>query len=212
MATTPESRLAFLLERCALVKNELADLNEERVELEINLRLVSQHALVHTAVRQHNYCHTRRSAVNSVLFLTNIALAGCRSLAADLPDLSTSEGVYQEFGHGVELTTDAVNASRTTLAAEPRTIDPSMPALEVVVCSSDSGCMARWPVRMYAVLHHALCRVKRFFRGVDVITPFLPDYLCPQYKSYQLLKQRVYCSAQVVESGLEILSLSAAIP
>ena len=165
-----------------------------------------------------------------MLSLTNIALAGCRSLAADLPDLSTSEGVYQEFGHGVELTTVADNASRTTLAAEPRTIDPSMPALEVavqaleifgatafenglkkrgnattghdaaaVVGSSDSGCRARWPVRMYAVLHHALCRVKRFFRGVDVITPFLPDYLCPKYKSYQLLKQRVYCSAQVVE-------------
>ena len=68
MATTPESRLAFLLERCALVKNELADLNEERVELEINLRLASQHALIHTAVRQHNYCHTRISAVNSLCF------------------------------------------------------------------------------------------------------------------------------------------------
>ena len=181
-----------------------------------------------------------------MLSLTNIAVTDCRSLAADLPDLSTSEGFNQDPGPIIELTTVADNASRTTLdvqATESRTIDPSMPALEVVVQaleifgatafkndltkrgnattghdaaavvgSSDSGCRARWPVRMYAVLHHALCRVKRFFRGVDVITPFLPDYLCPQYKSYQLLKQRVYCSAQVVESGLEILSLSAATP
>ena len=52
MATTPESRLAFLLERCALVKNELTVLNEERVELETSLRLVSQHALARTAVHQ----------------------------------------------------------------------------------------------------------------------------------------------------------------
>ena len=49
MATTPESRLAVLLERCALVKNELTVLNEERVELETSLRLVSQHALARTA-------------------------------------------------------------------------------------------------------------------------------------------------------------------
>ena len=68
MATTPESRLVVLLERCGLVKNELAALNEERVELETSLRLASQHALIHTAVRQHNYCHARRSAVNSVCF------------------------------------------------------------------------------------------------------------------------------------------------
>ena len=42
---TLEARLDVLLERCALVKNELAVLNEERVELETNLRFKSPHAL-----------------------------------------------------------------------------------------------------------------------------------------------------------------------
>ena len=117
-----------------------------------------------------------------MLSLTNIAVTDCRSLAADLPDLSTSEGFNQDPGPIIELTTVADNASRTTLdvqATESRTIDPSMPALEVavqaleifgatafkngltkrgsattghdtatVVDSSDTGCRARWPIRM----------------------------------------------------------------
>ena len=40
MTSTPESRLAVLLDRCSEVKNELAAMGKERVELEAHLRWI----------------------------------------------------------------------------------------------------------------------------------------------------------------------------
>ena len=226
---TPESRLDVLLSRCALVKNELTVLNEERVELETNLRLDSPHARSHALREAHSCCRTQ--AAQHLFLLRNVA--GCRSLVAVeqqalcifhaktfqnddaklhefqaeletgkqfqavLENGESTGKVLQDAAHGAQELAEKLRANEHLVLAEEMgqlALQLDEAAEKKLNVSGGGGIRARCAnASAIGVLHCSLCSIKGFITSMDVMTSLLPNTLCEDYRSYQLLGQRVCC-------------------